>query len=345
MRPIAALLVLLLALSVGLSAAQPEEPQVAMNFVKTPLVKVLELYGALVGRPVQVGDDLRERPVSINTKGEIPRSAAIKVIESRLGNYDIRIVERDGELTAVVPEKGGAIDPDVYYAETAGLDGEALKSKLQDITSKTHKTVGYGPTKEALRSIDEDPSNTNNVMTFYGGASVPKENFVTGDESVAWDREHVLPQTYGAEDGRFAKSDLHNLFPCLRIVNSTRDSLYFDESDQSAETPEKAPLCSYDDDSWEPPDDIKGDIARIIFYMDVRYDGSDSSKDVVVVEAPNIRKAKFGKLSTLLQWHENDPVSDQERERNGEVFETQGNRNPFVDRPDLAGAIYAEGQN
>lgn len=65
MRQIAALLVLLLAFSVRLSAAQSEEPQVDLNFIKTPLVKVLELYGSLVGRPVQVGDDLRDRPVAI----------------------------------------------------------------------------------------------------------------------------------------------------------------------------------------------------------------------------------------------------------------------------------------
>jgi hypothetical protein len=127
MRSVAGSLLLFAALATVLRASPTPEPQVEMVFVKTHLAQVLALYETLVGKPVRVSEDLRDRPVSINSKGEIPRSAAIKMIESRLGNYDIRIVERDGALFAIVPEEGGAVDPETYYAETAGLSGEALK--------------------------------------------------------------------------------------------------------------------------------------------------------------------------------------------------------------------------
>jgi len=227
------------------------------------------------------------------------------------------------------------------YTETEGLRGEELKAKLQDITSERHKSIGYGPTKEVLMAIDQDPANTNNVITLYERKSVPKANYVKGDPSLAWDREHVLPQSYGAADGRFAKSDLHNLFPSLRQVNSLRGSLCFDESNLVAEkVSDSAPLASYDTDSWEPPDEIKGDIARIVFYMDTRYDGSDSKKDIKIAEVASREAGVFGNLFTLLDWHADDPVSKEERERNEEIYRVQGNRNPFVDRPEFAEKIY-----
>jgi endonuclease I len=227
------------------------------------------------------------------------------------------------------------------YAETKGLSGEKLKAKLQDITSEHHKSLGYGETKDALMAIDQDPTNSNNVITLYERKSVPKTNYVKGDPSLAWDRGHVLPQSYGASDGRFTKSDLHNLFPSLSQVNSLRGSLYFDESDIIAEKiPDSAPLASYDSDSWEPPDELKGDIARIVFYMDTRYDGSDSKQDIKIAEVANRKKRVFANLRTLLDWHADDPVSAEERERNNEIYKAQSNRNPFVDRPEFAERIY-----
>ena len=189
------------------------------------------------------------------------------------------------------------------YAETDGLRGEELKAKLQDITSERHKSIGYGPTKEALMAIDQDPANTNNVITLYERKSVPKTNYVMGNPSLAWDREHVLPQSYGASDGRFAKSDLHNLFPSLSQVNSLRGSLYFDESNLIAEkVSDSAPLASYDSDSWEPPDEIKGDIARIVFYMDTRYDGSDSKQDIKIAERADRKGSMKAARLFSLDW-------------------------------------------
>jgi hypothetical protein len=79
-----------------------------------------------------------------------------------------------------------------------------------------------------------------------------------------------------------------------------------------------------------------------MFYMAVRYDGSDpGSVDLELGDAPNQSRAVFGKLTTLLQWHLDDPVSTEERRRNDLIHDRyQGNRNPFVDRPEFVAKIF-----
>ena len=74
--------------------------------------------------------------------------------------------------------------------------------------------------------------------------------------------------------------------------------------------------------------------------MDTRYDGSDTRTDIALGEVADPSSGTFGKLSTLLKWHRMDPVSDDERRRNDRIFSLQGNRNPFVDRPELVEAVY-----
>jgi len=245
---------------------------------------------------------------------------------------------------AVLPAKLEPLpQPPDYYDGTEGLTGEALKEALQRISQQNQRIVGYRPTRPLIKQIHEDPANSNNVITIYARSSVPKTNFVQGGLDVAWDREHVIPQAFGARGGHFARSDLHNLFPSIRFVNNLRGHLYFDDSDPGAEVPPQAPRSSFDADSWEPPEELKGKVARIAFYMDTRYDGSDSPKDISLGEVPDMEKGVFAKLSTLLRWHREHPVSEVERRRNDLVYRAQGNRNPFVDRPEFVPAIYGSG--
>jgi hypothetical protein len=130
-RTLTTILVLLAALIADAPASVPTEPPIQMNFVNTPLVELLRLYEVLTQRHVHVGDELRNRPVSICSKGEIPRSAAIKLIESQLANDDIKIVERDGVLLVVGPKDGEEtvyrpVRSPKFYESTRGLSGEAL---------------------------------------------------------------------------------------------------------------------------------------------------------------------------------------------------------------------------
>ena len=86
---------------------------------------------------------------------------------------------------------------------------------------------------------------------------------------------------------------------------------------------------------------MKGQIARIMFYMEVRYDGNDRDE----VNGPNLQivdertrtgeVGKIGKLSDLKKWHCEYEVTQEELDRNNIIQSWQGNRNPFIDRPEL----------
>jgi uncharacterized protein len=136
-------------------------------------------------------------------------------------------------------------------------------------------------------------------------------------------------------EGQLAHSDIHHLCPADVTCNSDRGNLDFDESDIAH------PECASrrDADSFEPRDADKGDIARMLFYMDVRYAGADGVPDLTLIDEDSNSGPLLGHLCTLLAWHEADPVDDLERRRHQRIVETQGNRNPFIDRPVFAAAI------
>ncbi|GMH95428.1 hypothetical protein TrST_g2569 [Triparma strigata] len=99
---------------------------------------------------------------------------------------------------------------------------------------------------------------------------------------------------------------------------------------------------------WMPPAAVQGDIARAMFYMDVRYNGDDDPdlKDLVLSDCPSKDDTKLGYLSELLRWHEADPVDSAEVARNSKVCEDyQGNRNPFVDHPEYVASIFGSAKD
>jgi len=136
-----------------------------------------------------------------------------------------------------------------------------------------------------------------------------------------------------------AKTDLHNIVPADQTVNSSRGNKFFDYG--TTPHPECA-LCRTTTEAWDPPDEVKGDIARRLFYVDVRYEGllNDAVGDLSLADTPNANNKVFGKLSTLLEWHCADPVSEDEVRRHQTAASIQGNRNAFVDSPELVSDIY-----
>lgn len=331
------LLVVLVGLLAALKPAHAIEETIKLKFIRDSLNKVLKSYGELVGKPVSMEEGLEDKEITLKSDESISREKAIELVRSTLRqSHGIDLVETDTGVTAVALKVDDIPAPEGYYDAAAGLQSEALKQQLQDITSRSHTPMGYAATRDVLAQIHEDRAKTNNVVTVYARKSVPKKD---EDE---WNREHVLPQSYGAKGGDYVRSDLHNLFPSIIEINDLRGNLPFDESDDGSRIPRGAKLCSYDNDSWEPPDEVKGDLARAVFYMDVRYDGSDSPEDISVAEEAAPEDGKFAKLSTLLQWHAQDPVSEEERKRNNQVFSVQGNRNPFIDRPEFVETVYSD---
>ncbi|MBK1783559.1 endonuclease I family protein [Prauserella cavernicola] len=246
-----------------------------------------------------------------------------------------------GTLSALVVAAGlfapSAVAQDDYYAGTEGLTGEALKDKLHEIISVSEQ-LSYDDVWNGLQASDEDPADPNSVVLFYSGESRAKDR--NGGGSGDWNREHVWAKSHG--DFGTAPgpgTDLHHLRPTDVQVNSTRDNKDFDNGGDEVQG---APGNFTDDDSFEPRDEVKGDVARMILYMSVRYEGTDGFADLEPNDqvdngsAPNI-----GRLSVLLEWHEADPPDEFERNRNTVIYEDfQNNRNPFIDHPEWVGEIW-----
>jgi len=228
-----------------------------------------------------------------------------------------------------------------YYAAAIGQSGAALKASLNQII-KGHTRFSYSQIWDGLGYADEDPANSNNVILLYTGRSEPKTNRAGMSNSQdAWNREHVWAKSHGFPDSsQYAYTDLHHLRPADVSVNSSRGNKDFDVGGSEIS---EAPGNHTDADSFEPMDEVKGDVARMIFYMDVRYEGNDNSgtPDLSIANGTtNTGAALLGDLCTLLSWHLQDPVSDWERRRNNRIFEWQKNRNPFIDNSGWASELY-----
>ncbi|MEU9205407.1 endonuclease [Streptomyces sp. NPDC048332] len=230
----------------------------------------------------------------------------------------------------------GALD-DTYYQDALGKTGTALKSALHTIISDQTKLT-YSQVWDALKATDEDPANASNVILLYTGSSEPKSD--NGGNTGQWNREHVWAKSHGDFGTATGPgTDIHHLRPEDVSVNSTRGNKDFDNGGTELSD---APGNYTDSDSFEPRDAVKGDVARMILYMAVRYEGDDSFADLEPNDsvsngsAPNI-----GRLSVLKTWSEQDPPDAFEQRRNDVIFDRfQHNRNPFIDHPEWVGAIW-----
>lgn len=273
---------------------------------------------------------LKSNPSLIGEKIKV--TGTLTAYFSHPGLKDGTAFEQAGDGTADPgPEPGG------YYDAANGKTGEALKTALHTIIDD-HTEISYSNVWEALRETDEDPANPNNVILLYTGRSQGK--FTNGSGVNDWNREHVWAKSHGDFGTAMGPgTDLHHLRPTDASVNSSRGNLDFDDGG----TQHSEALGNYyDSDSWEPRDTVKGDVARMLFYMAVRYEGDSGEVDLELNNQVNNGSAPYhGKMSVLLEWHKEDPVDDNERRRNEIIYsDYQHNRNPFIDHPEWASAIW-----
>ncbi|MFE8950974.1 endonuclease I family protein [Streptomyces althioticus] len=224
-----------------------------------------------------------------------------------------------------------------YYEGAEGKTGEALKSALNSIISDQTK-LSYSAVWDALKETDEDPSNSGNVILLYSGVSRSKS--ANGGNTGDWNREHVWAKSHGDFGTSTGPgTDIHHLRPSDVQVNSIRGNKDFDNGG-SAVANGGGSLT--DSDSFEPRDAVKGDVARMILYMAVRYEGTDGWPDLEPNNSVSNGSAPYiGKLSVLKEWHEQDPPDSFEQRRNDVIFESfQHNRNPFIDHPEWVESIW-----
>jgi len=277
--------------------------------------------------------------------------------------------------------------PNGYYDGIDGLSGEPLKNALNDIISG-HTEFPYTSTNtdvwDLLREADEDNADEDSVIMFYSAFSWYKAcqdtradllpeycvEMVDGEEKdLEWNREHIWSKSHGEfehEDGSSslaygAHTDGHHLVAAERGMNSTKNNRFFDDCHDGINDSNLVDrdFGNYTCGEWyfEPRDEVKGDVARMLFYMATRYEGEDGdyvdlelTTDLYLYEnaGTSIKNSKlpyYENLEVLLRWHIEDPVDEWELERNEAIYQFQGNRNPFIDHPELVSLIWGTPEN
>lgn len=190
---------------------------------------------------------------------------------------------------------------------------------------------------EILEDLDEDREDKTRVQLFPSGRSIAKAELRR--EPLAWDDLHLWPVSRGlGEAPAPALLDLHNLRlaePGLAELQRTRD---FDDVGEPSASPAGLRV---DARGLEPPDALKGDVARTLFYMAVRYGKPPGGSGLELVAGSSSEgEPALGRLCTLLRWSDADPVDEAERRRNDWIARRQGSRNPFVERPEFARVLW-----
>ena len=242
-----------------------------------------------------------------------------------------------------------------------GLDltktGDALFLELSGRVTSTHTSIPYTSsstdTWDVLMQAEEDPDNNSNVLLIYGyndGDGNPAtdrtrsktETDTGGGDPGKWNREHIyakslaIPILSTGEPG--PGTDVHNLSPADSEQNANRSNRKF--SDGSG----NSGIVS-SNGGWYPGDEWKGDVARSIMYMYLRYNGDGSKISEtkclpVNVGFGNVLAVDSNMIDLFLRWNVEDPVSSFEDQHNPVTEGTQGNRNPFIDNPYLATLIW-----
>ncbi|MEL6186496.1 MAG: endonuclease [Myxococcota bacterium] len=218
-----------------------------------------------------------------------------------------------------------------------GLEDDALMRALGQLCRKGTRVLRYPrEVREVVTRLFEDPADPSSVIRFHDGASVPKDAYYGRGTTDAdrWSLDHIWPKAFGFKDHRGVISDLHNIAIADFTHNARRGAgLYYDRRlDHLARDVEIAPQRYFDP---------RGVIARACLYMTCRYQGDGGDPRLELDEREHVRgENHIGSRETLLLWNKLAPVTREERRRNDIIAETQGNRNPFVDRPSFADLIW-----
>ena len=266
--------------------------------------------------------------------------------------------------------------PAGYYETVDSSNAASLRTTLHDLIDDHTRfpyTSSSTDTWDILESADEDPADPDSILDVYRNRSFDKE----GGGNDLYQREHTWPKAYGFpndDSTNYPYTDCHHLFLSDAGYNSSRSNKPY--AGCNAECTEKVTdenngegggegtypgnsnwtKGSFTQGIWETWIGRRGDVARALYYMDVRYEGGSHGEsgadepDLILTNdreliASNNRDnnesiSYMGILATLLQWHTDDPVDEVERNRNDVVFTFQNNRNPFIDHPQWVDCLF-----
>ncbi|MEG1592377.1 MAG: endonuclease [Chryseobacterium sp.] len=265
--------------------------------------------------------------------------------------------------------------PAGYYDGTTGLTGYALKTKLHEIAATKNINWGYGDLPNYYNQTDLDqyydhgPSNTTILLDIYSEVPSGPDAYeytsanlisTSGAEGLGYNREHAVPQsTFNSNYPMY--SDLHFVIPTDARINQLRNNypygignstIHHTFSNTSKIANSAIPNYVYTNRVYEPLNEFKGDIARMLLYFAVRYEDKlpvfnhstniNPAMDRSPFDGTAERSFDSAYISMLIQWHTQDPVSQREINRNNAVYAIQNNRNPFIDNPQWVNTIWTQ---
>lgn len=248
--------------------------------------------------------------------------------------------------------------PAGYYNSANGLSGAALKTALSNIITNGHQDKGYGGLWTAYKTtdIDKNYENDGSILDIYSErpTSADPYKYMPGVkqcgtysvEGNCYNREHIVPQSLFNEASPM-KNDVHFIRATDGKVNGMRSNYPFGKVGSASFTSLNGSKVGSSTSSgfsgtvFEPIDEFKGDVARMVFYFVTRYQSKLSSFSTGnMLGSSAFPGLQTWELNVLLSWHNQDPVSPAEINRNNASYTFQGNRNPFIDNPAYVNQIW-----
>ena len=241
------------------------------------------------------------------------------------------------------------------YSELEGLKGkqiwEALYAKISNHTVLTYDEVRADRARVDFRVNGK-------IWDMYSECVFESSDYCTNttgsDECACYNREHIVPQSFWDDQTEPMRTDLYNVIPTDIYTNEKRSSWPYGEvTGNPTWTNSLGCKMGYSSNLnstvFEPADQYKGDFARAYFYMITCYYNRSFTQNANGRKVFTYSNGRAGftnaALTLFLKWHRNDAVSAKERRRNNAVEEVQGNRNPFVDAPELVEYIWGDKSN
>lgn len=256
---------------------------------------------------------------------------------------------------------GFAQIPAGYYNTATGT-GYTLKTQLFNIIND-HNDRGYAGlyTTYLTSDIDSYYENNGTMLDMYTenptgaecefvyGGGLQDDGTLGNNECERYNREHLIPQSvFGSATPMY--SDAHFVVPSDKYVNAQRGDLPFSKVNVPNNTYSNGAKrgsnlnsgysAGYNGTVFEPIDEFKGDIARMLLYFATRYEDQVGGWSFTMFNGTNNQVFTNQSINVLLTWHNNDPVSQREIDRNNAIYARQNNRNPYIDHPEYAMQIW-----
>lgn len=300
-----------------------------------------------------------------NDDGVVSQRIFVRAFPESTGNFNVKLTHSSDGMESIeisVHVQGVESQAPANYYSNATSTGSRLKTELHNIINN-HNVQTYSSLWTHFVNTDatfsgkvwdmysdipcDDPPY---IYTFFEDQDTGTGGNVEGD---FYNREHSFPRSWFGGSVDPMQTDLHHIYPVDKWVNNFKAAyplaVIENPTGTSLNGSKKGNITvnGYSGLAFEVIDEYKGDLARAFLYMITRYEDrirnwQYSDEGMAMLDNLKYPGYKDWALEMLIQWHEADPVSQKEIERNNAVYVIQGNRNPFIDHPEFVNKIWVD---